>query len=89
METNTQMGDREYLTDVLMSQKQITSTYNIFAGECANLKMRDEFLSILKEEHEIQSDIFSEMQSRGWYKTENAEKQKLDQAKQTFPANKF
>jgi len=78
------MGDKERLSDGLLSQKQISSAYNTFAGECTNLQMRDEFLTILKEEHEIQSDIFNEMQSRGWYKVDPAEQTKVDTAKQKF-----
>ena len=80
------MGDKELVHDGLLSQKQITAAYNTFAGECANVKMRDEFLNILKEEHEIQSGLFSCMQSNGWYTVENAQPQKVDQTRHKFPA---
>jgi spore coat protein CotF len=39
-------------------------------------------LNIIDEEHKIQSDIFSSMQSKGWYQVEPAEQQKIWQAKQ-------
>ena len=34
------------------------------------------------EEHQIEANIFDEMQKRGWYQVLNAEDQKIEQAKQ-------
>ncbi len=78
------MCERDILKDFLSSQKFITDTYNIWAGECVNQNLRDEFLCILKEEHEIQSELFTEMQNHGWYQTKPAEQQELDQLRQKF-----
>jgi spore coat protein CotF len=79
-----QFGDKEMITDALTSQKMITSTYNTFANECATPALRSEFMNILSDEHQIQHEIFTEMQKRGWYQVEAAEKTKIDQAKQKF-----
>ena len=76
------MDEKVVLQDCLISQKHLTDSYNTFAGECTNTQLRDAFLNILKEEHCIQSDIFSNMQTKGWYQVEAAEQQKIDQAKQ-------
>jgi spore coat protein CotF len=81
---NGQMQEKEILTDVLTSQKAITGTYNAFTNECATPTVRDEFLNILNEEHQIQADVFEEMQKKGWYPTPAAEQQKIQQAKQKF-----
>ena len=78
------MGDQEFLGDVLASQKLISSTYNTFANECATPEIRDEFLNILQEEHNIQADIFTEMQKRGWYQVKPADAQQVSQTKQKF-----
>ncbi|MDR1117458.1 MAG: spore coat protein [Oscillospiraceae bacterium] len=83
--TSTTMNDKECLNDGLISQKQITSSYNTFAGECVNTQVRDEFLCILKEEHEIQSNLFCNLQSHGWVAPAAAEQQKIDQARQKYP----
>jgi len=80
----TPMQEKELFTDVLSSQKFITETYNTFANECATPTVRDEFMKILTEEHEIQADVFDTMQKRGWYPTPAAEQQKIQQAKQKF-----
>ena len=77
-------SDQERLTDVLASQKFITDTYNTFSNECATPAVREDFLNILNEEHQIQFEVFSEMQKRGWYQTLPAEQQKIQQARQKF-----
>lgn len=78
------MPDKEMLDDVLTTQKVITSSYNLFANECASKKLRDDMMCLLHEEHDIQADIFTEMQTRGWYSTPVAEQQKIDSTKTKF-----
>lgn len=78
------MSEKDILNDFLQAQKQITGTYNTWAGECVNMNLRDDFLCILKEEHEIQSELFTEMQNHGWYQTKPAEPQELNQIRQKF-----
>ncbi len=78
------MQDKEMLEDVLTSQKQITGLYNTYANECATTAIRDEMMNILHDEHDIQADIFMEMQKRGWYPTPMAEEQKIQSTKQKF-----
>ena len=77
-------GEKEMLTDALASQKYVTENYNTFANECANPAVKNEFMDILNEEHQIQFELFSEMNKRGWYPLEQANQQKVSQAKQKF-----
>ena len=74
--------EKELLTDVLSGQKQITSLYNTYAGECVSDSLRNEMLNILKDEHAIQSEIFSTMQSKGFYQVKQADTQQVDSTKQ-------
>ena len=78
------LTEKEILQDCLSSQKHAAATYNAFAGECVNEQLRTTMLSILDEEHKMQADIFSCMQSNGWYQVEQADRQKVQQAKQKF-----
>ena len=78
------MGDKEVLQDGLISQKHITESYNTFAGECVNEQLRGAFLNILDDEHRIQADMFTALQTNGWYTVEPAEQQKIQQARQKF-----
>ena len=76
------MDDQAILNDALASQKQISSSYNTFAGECVNPQLRSTFLNLLDEEHRIQADLFGDMTARGWYQVEPAEQQKIMQTRQ-------
>ena len=87
-QSNTDMTEKEMMTDILNSQKQMTGMYNTFVNECSAPAVRHEFMNLLNEEHQIQADVFSEMQKRGWYPVENAEQQKIEQAKQTRMLNR-
>lgn len=81
---NQTMGEKEYLDDAISSQKLITSSYNTYANECCNNQLRADFMNILKEEHDIQYEVFQEMSTRGFYQTTPAEEQKVQQAKQKY-----
>ena len=78
------MNEKEILQDCLSSQKQATSNYNTFAGECANEQLRNAILNILDDEHRIQADIFTDMSSNGWYPVQPADQQRLQQIRQQF-----
>ena len=85
---NTQpMGDKEYLNDSITMQKYMSSTYNTMESECANPQLRNDALSILKDEQMIQADMFSEMQRKGWYQIQCAEQPKVEQAKQKYSSS--
>lgn len=82
-----QMQEKEIFEDILSSQKSITGTYGTFANECANAGIRQEFLNILNEEHQIEAQVFDEMHKRGWYPTPPADQKMIDQAKQKYQSN--
>lgn len=87
MSTQAQgFDDREIMNDALISQKFLTDDYNIFAGECSTPAVYNDFMTILAEEHQIQNEVFQEMTKRGWYQTQPAEQQKINEAKTKFAA---
>ena len=81
---NQAFTDREIMDDILTSQKHITGVYNTFSNECVNENLQADMLSILKEEHNMQFDVFCDMQKRGWYSPAAAEQQKVTEAKTKF-----
>lgn len=81
---NQQFGDREMMNDVLSNQKFLTESYNTYANECSSPAVLSELINILNEEHQLQHEVFGEMQKRGWYQTEPAQQQKIQQTKQKF-----
>lgn len=76
--------DREIMNDALISQKFLTDDYNIFAGECSTPAVYNDFMTILAEEHQIQNEVFQEMSKRGWYQTQPAEQQKINETRTKF-----
>jgi len=78
------LTDKEMLTDTLQSQKFIESNYNTYANECANKQLKDEFMNILREEHDMSYTVFQEMNQRGWYQTKVADANEVTQAKNKY-----
>lgn len=74
--------EKDMLNDFLAGQKQITASYNTFAGECMDPQLRNTFLNILDEEHRIQAELFQRMSAKGWYTADPAEPQKIAQTRQ-------
>lgn len=81
------MTDKEMLTDALSSEKFMTDHYNQYANECASPSLMNEFMNLLSEEHQIQHDVFTEMHKRGWYQTQEAPVEKVQQAKLKFSSS--
>ena len=78
------MCEKDILQDMLSSQKQIESNYNLFAGECEHTNLRDTFLGILADEHGIQTELFDELHNRGWYAVQAADTAQINAVRQKF-----
>ena len=81
---NQKMNEQQTMMDLLSSQKYVTGMYQSFGNECATPGVRGCMFSILAEEQRISEEIFSQMNTRGYYPVEKAEDSKVDQAKQKF-----
>ena len=82
--SGTKMTDREQITDLLTSEKQMTASYNTFLCESATPAVRSCLLSALKDEHTLAEELFCTMNTRGWYPVTKAEEQKISAAKEKF-----
>ncbi len=76
--------DQAKMSDSLNTQKAITEQYNHYAGECSTKTRRNKLIDILNEEHEMQFEVFSAMEKRGWYTPQPAESKKQQQACKQF-----
>ena len=77
---STVFGDQEILSDALTAQKQITGAYNTVTNECSSCALMTDLLGILADEHNIQHNVFAQMQAHGWYQTTPADAQKTKDA---------
>ncbi len=79
------LSDEVILKDALTCQKDLTNSYNIAANETAgNNGLRSDMLSILMQEHELQSAMFNAAAEKGWYQTEQAGLNQINQALQKY-----
>lgn len=80
------MTDKEYITDILCSEKAACNLYNTAVIESAN-QVHQTFKTVLDHTYSTQHQVFNVMSQKGWYPIEPAEQSKVDQVKQQFAPN--
>ncbi|MCD7946959.1 MAG: spore coat protein [Oscillospiraceae bacterium] len=78
------MNDQEHITDLMMSEKKMSANYDTYASECVNTRLRDEFVKMIGQGHQTQTDLFRIAQSKGWYPVEQAPADKISTAYQKY-----
>jgi spore coat protein CotF len=79
-----EMNDRDFLNDMLSTEKYLTTNYNTVMNEVTNQDLYQDLATILKETHDCQRNIFEAMFKNGWYTLEIADQQKMTEAYQQF-----
>lgn len=74
------MNDQERMTDFLFSEKKMSTNYNTFASECTSIPLRDQFLKLIQQSHQNQTDLFQSAASKGWYAPQQAPADQIAQA---------
>ena len=78
------MKESEIITDLLLTEKKMSTNYTLFASECTNVKLRDTFVNLLSQGHKTQTELFETAKQKGWYTVEQAQPQQIAQASQKF-----
>lgn len=78
------LSEKEMMIDGFHSQKEIASNYDSSAGECSSNQLRDTFLTLLAEEHDLGAQILDEMKARGWVKDKEAQQSDIAKTKEKF-----
>ena len=78
--------DKDRMMDALSSQKFLSGVYNESLNEAYHTPVKHCFSDILEDVHRTQEDLFALMNERGWYPVEDAEGQKVEQARLKFAA---
>lgn len=84
MNGNQKLCDKDIAADALNSQRRATDSYNTFLGEINCPDVRQPFMNLLQEEHQLENQIFDLMNQKGWYPVIQADQQQIQQAKQQF-----
>lgn len=78
------MDDRSLMEQELLTIKGVCDLYMHGALEATTAEVHCAFKDALNESLDIQNKLYNLMKDKGWYQTDTAEQQKIDQAKQNF-----
>lgn len=81
------MEDRDLMEKELLIIKGVCDLYLHGAIESTTAEVHSAFKDALNESLNIQNKLYNLMAEKGWYKTEIADQQKIDTAKQKYSAN--
>lgn len=81
------MDDKTIMESLLMTTKGVCDLYMHGTIESGTVNVRNAFNSALNDTMCMQDDIYQKMSSKGWYPTEQAEQQKIQNVKQKFSAD--
>ena len=82
--SDTTLNEKDAITDLLTSEKQLMSLYTTALFEGSSQSMRKDFVNNLTSVAENQYCLFSQMTSRGYYQPTPAQKQMLDETCDMF-----
>ena len=87
------MDDKNVMENLLLLEKGVCDLYMHGTIESSTKNVHQVFNSALEDSLRIQDKIYSEMEQKGWYPTEQVEQQKIQNVKQKFDTqeriNKF
>lgn len=79
-----QMNDRDYLNDVLLTEKYLCTSYVHALQEASHQSLYQDIKTVSDQTCDHQRDLFNLMFNKGWYKLDSEEPQKIQQAIQQF-----
>ena len=78
------MNDKEIMEGILLTTKGVCDLYLHGAIESATPKVHDAFNTALNDALCMQNGIYASMQSRGWYPSQQAQPQSIQQVKDKY-----
>lgn len=78
------MSDRDIMENLLLTTKGVCDLYMHGTLESTTSNIHQAFNTALNDSICMQDNIYKEMQSHGWYSTEQAQQQQINQLKQKF-----
>lgn len=84
MPAKQNMTDREYMEDVLLTAKTLTSLYHYAVQESPTEQLHNQFKDNLNQTICMQHNIYNAMQQNGWYSQSQADQNQINQVKNKF-----
>jgi spore coat protein CotF len=79
-----EMNDRDYINDILATEKYLSSSYNVFTWEASHTDLYNEVKQILLETNDCARDVFNLMFKDGFYTLKASTPQEIQQEQQKF-----
>lgn len=80
------MNDKCIMENLLLTTKGVCDLYMHGALESPTANVHQTFATALNSAVSMQDSIYKQMEAKGWYTTEQATQQKLNQVKQKYAA---
>ena len=80
------MNDRDLMENMLMLEKGACDLFMHGTIESSSTDVHQTFNTSLNASLRLQDEIYSKMQAKGWYPTEQVDQSKLNTVKQKFSA---
>ncbi len=78
------MNDRDIMENILLTTKGVCDLYMHGTVESNTANVNTAFGNALKDTLNMQGGIYQKMAAKGWYPSQQAEQQKIDQVRQKF-----
>ena len=78
------MNDRQIMEDILMTTKGACDLYMHGTIESATQNVHQAFDQALGDSLCMQDDVYKQMSRQGWYQTQQADQQQIDQVRQKY-----
>ena len=78
------MNDQMIMENILLTTKGVCDLYMHGAIESSNKNVKQTFDGALNDSLCMQGDVYQKMASKGWYPSQQAQPQQIDQVKQKF-----
>ena len=78
------MSDKEIMEGILLTTKGACDLFMHGSIESGTPKVHQAFSTALNDAICMQSNVYKQMSDHGWYTTEQAQQQKLQQVKQKY-----
>ena len=78
------MNDQTIMENLLLTTKGVCDLYMHGAVESSTQNVHQAFGSALDDAMSMQSDIYQQMEQRGWYQSQQADAQQISQVHQKF-----
>ena len=81
---NSNMNDRDFLNDILESEKNMSVNYTYALNEASNKNIYKLYYDVFSSSSKMQADLFDLSFKKGWYQLETAEEDVIEKAYNKF-----